>query len=103
GDRVTTFRRFDSSLLQALNMMNNAFIETRIHQANPGSRVQTLLSQGADTPTIIRELFLNTLSRAPSSNEVSLLTPMFQQQGNRVAAEGLQWMLLNKMDFLFNH
>jgi len=103
GDRVTTFRRFDSSLLQALNMMNNGFVTTRIHQANQGSRVQTLLTQGANAQTIMRELYLNTLSRQPSSDEINRFTPIFQQQGNRLAAEGLQWMLLNKIDFLFNY
>jgi uncharacterized protein DUF1549/uncharacterized protein DUF1553 len=103
GDRDTTFRRSDPSTLQALNMLNNAFVEGRIHQANQGSRVQTLLSQGASAQTIIRELFMNTLSRPPSDAEVSLFLPMFQQQGNRLAAEGLQWTLLNKMDFIFNY
>ena len=33
----------------------------------------------------------------------ALLTPMFQQLGTRVAAENLQWMLLNKLDFIFNY
>src|SRR5262249_23448740 len=103
GDRDTTFRRSDASLLQALNMMNNAFVETRIHQANPGSRVQMLLSQNSSPETIINELFLNTLSRAPSADEINLFTPMFQQQGNRAAAEGLQWILLNKIDLIFNY
>jgi len=103
GDRVTTFRRFDSSLLQALNMMNNTFVTTRIHQANQGSRVQALLAQSASASTIIRELFLNTLSRQPSPDEINLFTQVFQQQGNRLAAEGLQWILLNKIDFLFNY
>jgi hypothetical protein len=84
-------------------MMNNNFISTRIHNANTGSRVQSLISQNADVPTIINQLFLNTLSRPPSSNEVALLTPMFQQQGTRAAAENLQWVLLNKMDFIFNY
>jgi hypothetical protein len=103
GDRDTNPRRSDGSVLQGLNMMNNAFISTRIHNANTGSRVQLLISQNADVPTIINQLFLNTLSRPPSSNEVALLTPMFQQQGTRAAAENLQWVLLNKMDFIFNY
>ena len=103
GDRDTTFRRPDASLLQALNMMNNAFVETRIHQTNQGSTVQTLLSQNASPQTIINELFLNTLSRPASADEINLFTPMFQQQGNRLATEGLQWLLLNKMDFIFNY
>jgi hypothetical protein len=103
GDRDTNPRRSDGSVLQGLNMMNNTFISTRIHSANTGSRVQLLISQNADVPTIINQLFLNTLSRPPSSNEVALLTPMFQQQGTRAAAENLQWVLLNKMDFIFNY
>jgi hypothetical protein len=103
GDRDTTIRRSDASLLQALNMMNNAFVDTRIGPNNQGSRVATLIAQGANAQTIIRELFINTLSRPPSGDEISFFTPMFQQQGNRAAAEGLQWVLLNKMDFIFNY
>ena len=106
GDRDTTFRRSDGSLLQTLNMMNNAFVTTRIHQNNAGSRVQMLISQNASAPTIINELFLNTLSRPPSSDEVAYFTPMFQQPVQNVvanAAASLQWVLLNKMDFIFNY
>ena len=43
GDRDTTFRRSDGSMLQTLNMMNNTFVMSRIHQNNQGSRVQVLL------------------------------------------------------------
>jgi len=103
GDRDTSVRRSDGSTMQALNMLNNAFVEGRVHQNNAGSRVQTLLTQNASVQTIIRELFLNTLSRQPSDSEIALFTPIFQQQGTRLAAEGLQWTLLNKMDFLFNY
>ena len=46
---------------------------------------------------------MNTLSRPPSNGEVEYFTFIFKQQGNRVAAENLQWVLLNKMDFLFNY
>ena len=103
GNRDATFRRSDAALLQALNMMNNAFLTARIHQNNAGSRVQGLLAQNANAQTIIRELFANTLSRSPSADEINSFTPIFQQQGNRAAAENLQWLLLNKMDFLFNY
>ena len=103
GDRDTSFRRSDGSALQALTMMNNNFVMNRIRQANAGSRVQTLLVQNSSAQTIIEQLFLNTLSRPATSAEIAQFTPMFQQQGNRLAAEGLQWLLLNKMDFLFNY
>jgi hypothetical protein len=103
GDRNTTFRRSDSSVLQGLNMMNNAFINTRIHQANAGSRVQTLLAQSAIPEIIVRQLIMNTLSRPATADEVALYTGMFQLQGNTAGAQNLQWVLLNKMDFLFNY
>jgi Protein of unknown function (DUF1549)/Protein of unknown function (DUF1553) len=103
GDRNTTFRRSDSSVLQGLNMMNNAFINTRIHQANAGSRVQTLLAQSVIPEVIVRQLVMNTLSRPATADEVAVFTGMFQLQGNKAAAENLQWVLLNKMDFLFNY
>ena len=83
--------------------MNNAFLMTRIHQANAGSRVAAVLAQTTDVQTIIRQLYLSTLSRQPRADEIAALTPMFQQQGTRVAAESLQWMLLNKLDFIFNY
>jgi hypothetical protein len=103
GDRSTTFRRSDTSVLQTLNMMNNAFISTRIHQANAGSRVQTLLAQTSVPEVIIDQLFMNTLSRPASTSEKGLFLTMFKQQGTKAAAENLQWVLLNKMDFLFNY
>jgi len=103
GDRDTTFRRSDASILQALNMLNSAFVSSRIHQNNQGSHVATLLLQTADPGVIIYDLFATTLSRPPSDREMAMFLPIFQQQGNRVAAENLQWVLLNKMDFLFNY
>ena len=103
GDRDTSFRRSDGSAIQALNLMNNAFVMTRIHQANAGSRVASVLAATQDPPTIIRSLFNYTLSRQPTATEIQLYTPLFQQQGVRVAAESVQWILLNKLEFIFNY
>jgi hypothetical protein len=103
GDRDTNMRRSDGSVLQGLNMMNNTFVMNRIHQANAGSRVQSLLAQTSDPTTIIQQLFLNTLSRPATDDEVAYFRPTFQQQGTRLAAEGLQWILLNRLQFIFNY
>jgi hypothetical protein len=103
GDRDAMSRRSDASILQALDMLNSPVLLSRIHQNNPGSHVAILLSQTADAQTILSDLFMNTLSRAPTNQEIALFMPMFQQQGNRVAAENLQWLLVNKVDFLFNY
>jgi hypothetical protein len=103
GDRDTMPRRSDGSILQSLDMLNSPVLLGRIHQNNQGSRVATLLSQTSDPQSILRDLFLNTLSRPPTDQEIAFFTPMFQQSGNQAAAEDLQWVLLNKVDFLFNY
>jgi len=103
GDRDTQPRRGDASILQALDMLNSPVLLARIHQNNQGSEVATLLSQTSNPQTLLWALYLETLSRPPTNQEIALFTPMFQQQGNRVAAENLQWLLLNKVDFLFNY
>jgi len=103
GDRDLNPRRTDGSGLQALNMMNNNFIMSRIHQSNQGSRVASILAQTSDPSAIIRTLFQNTLSRNPTADETAQLMPVFQQQGTRTGAETVQWLLLNKLDFLFNY
>jgi hypothetical protein len=103
GDRDTMPRRSDGSILQSLDMLNSPVVLGRIHQNNQGSRVATLLSQTSDPQTILWDLFMNTLSRPPTDQEIALYTPMFQQLGNQTAAENVQWVLLNKVDFLFNY
>jgi hypothetical protein len=103
GDRDLNPRRTDGTILQGLTMMNNTFVTSRMHRANAGSRVQTLLAQTSDPETIIQTLFKSTLSRPATSQELSMFMTMFQQQGNITAAENLQWVLLNKLQFLFNY
>jgi hypothetical protein len=103
GDRDTNPRRSDGSILQSLDMLNSPVLLDRIHMKDQGSHVAILLSQTTEVPTIIGDLFLNTLSRPPTAQEIALFTPWFQQSGTQVAAEDLQWVLLNKVDFLFNY
>jgi hypothetical protein len=102
GDRDINPRRFDGSVLQGLTLMNNAFVMNRIHNANVGSRVRTLLQSTTDPATIISQLYLNTLARPATAEEVASHLPTFQQ-GNTVAAENLQWVLLNRVQFFFNY
>jgi hypothetical protein len=103
GDRDQNPRRIDGSLGQTMNLMNSPIVMNRIHQANAGSRVASILTQTSDPTTIIRLLYQNTLSRNPTASETALLLPTFQGQTVRVATESLQWVLLNKLDFIFNY
>ncbi|MFN0107878.1 MAG: DUF1549 domain-containing protein [Blastocatellia bacterium] len=104
GDRDVKPRSLEPSIQQALNLMNNTFVMGKIHQANAGSAVATLLANTALTDQqIVTQLFLNTLSRNPRQDELDALLPLYSSQGKRLAAEGTQWALLNKMDFIFNY
>ncbi len=104
GDRDVKPRSNEPSILQALNLMNNQFVMTRIHQNNAGSNVARLLVNAALTPEqIITQLYLATLSRNPTADELNTLTPLFSSQTRRDATEAVQWALLNKIDFVFNY
>jgi hypothetical protein len=104
GDRDVKPRSFEPSIQQSLTLMNDNFVMGKIHQANSGSAVATLLANSALTnQQIVTQLYLNTLSRNPRQDELDALLPLFTANGRTQAAEGIQWALLNKMDFIFNY
>ena len=103
GDRDQNLRNSSGSPLQALNMMNQNFVMTRIHADDNGSNVQRLLSVTSDPSRIIEELYLSTLSRYPSPREMAMASDAMRQAGTRAGAESLQWALLNKLEFLFSY
>jgi hypothetical protein len=114
GDRDQKLRTSEASILQALNMMNNGFIMTRISGATnitniPNtspvmSTVRKLVTDASlSNEQILEKLYLNTLSRYPSDDEKGRLMPFFTSMGKQGAAESIQWVLLNKVDFLYNY
>ena len=103
GDRDVKPRSNEPSILQGLNLMNHQFVMTRI-QGNGNSNVARLLANTALTPEqFITQLYLASLSRNPTADELSKLVPLFSAQTRRDAAETIQWALLNKIDFVFNY
>ncbi|HQR34910.1 MAG TPA: hypothetical protein PLK30_19390, partial [Blastocatellia bacterium] len=60
-------------------------------------------TSGLTNEQIITELYLNTLSRNPKQSEIAKVLPYFTSMGKQGAIESLQWVLLNKVDFLFNY
>lgn len=114
GDRDLKPRSSEPSILQALNMMNDEFVFNRTLQSAevfqvPGfpdtpSTVKRLLADTSlSNEQIITQLYLTTLSRMPSQTEKDKLLPYFTSLGKRTATENIQWVLLNKVDFLFNY
>jgi hypothetical protein len=66
--------------------------------------VRKLLSDTTLTnDQIITQLYLTTLSRYPTDAEKAKINPYFTSMGKQAAVENLQWVLLNKVDFIFNY
>jgi hypothetical protein len=103
GNRDQSVRNSSGSSLQALNMMNNAFVMNRIHNNNNGSTVQQLLRQTTDPLAIIEGLYLATLNRFPTEAEKPIASAVMSRLGNVRGAESLQWALLNKLEFIYSY
>jgi hypothetical protein len=93
-------RQSGGSVAQAMMLMNSAFVTRRV-KAEGGSLVAQLVSSSKTNAEIVEALYLATLSRLPTPEEQRLAVGWLES--DRRSAEDLQWTLLNKVDFIFNH
>jgi hypothetical protein len=104
GNRDDQPRKEDGSILQALNLMNNPFVEARIQYAGatPSQLISTNLTLG--NTALINTLYLAILSRYPTSDEMTKSATALTSASNRSqAVQDLVWSLYNKVDFVFNY
>jgi hypothetical protein len=110
GNRDDQPRKSEGSILQALGLMNDNFVQSRIHATGTAATASFLQSQltahaGNDT-ALINALFMNVLSRNPTPAELALATTELANGGATLHsknAEDLLWTLFNKLDFVFNY
>jgi len=92
------------SIVQTCLLLNSELVKKKVSAAIPGSTLQQLLSK--DPPpsneAMVEELFLSTLSRFPTRDEVQLGVKALERYRDK-GAEDLQWALLNKLDFMFSY
>ena len=102
GDRDETMRSNDSSIIQALALLNNTIVTSRIKRATANSTVAKILASTTDPATIADQLYLATLSRHPSADEKTAAVNYLKggTLGNR--SEDLQFALINQLEFMFN-
>ena len=93
-------RQDGGSVGQAMMLMNSAFVTRRV-RAEGGSLVQQLIASTKTSGEIVDELFLATLSRYPTLQEKTTAAKWLD--ADRTSASDLQWVLLNKVDFVFNY
>lgn len=105
GNRDDEDRGREVTSLQALNLMNDPFVMTRIKASGAGERA-SLLAQNLNRADdqLVTNLYLTVLSRHPTRDELNWATARLRSAPNRTqAAEDLLWSLYNKVDFLFNY
>lgn len=105
GDWWNNKRDPQPNILQLLYNMNGGQTVLRSFASNPSSptnRPGRLAQSKMSDEEVVREMFLATLTRYPTEQE--LATVLRMKQGTRLDwISDLQWALLNKLDFIFNY
>jgi hypothetical protein len=101
GNRDEEDRLHEVSIQQALNLMNNNVVMSRVVASNPNGLMARSLSLPNDQ--LVDHLFLTVLSRYPTEAEKTLAVSSLQTGTRSQKAENLLWALYNKVDFIFNY
>jgi spore germination protein GerM len=95
-DVITVKRDDTGSVSQALELLNGREINDAIAKS---PLTQELLDSKMGVSQIVTELYLATLSRLPSSEELKIVGQ--NAQPTREWIEDLEWALLNSREFIF--
>lgn len=105
GDWWNVRRDPSPTILQLLYSMNNGQTVLRTFASNassPTTRAARLAQSKASDDDVTRELFLATLARPCTGDELAVAQA--NRRGTRLDwISDLQWALLNKLDFIFNY
>jgi Protein of unknown function (DUF1549)/Protein of unknown function (DUF1553) len=90
-----------SSPVQAMMMMTSSVVTKRV-SGEGSTRVANLLKSGKSDEEIVEELFLASLSRRPTADEVQVAKHVIAEN-RKTGVENIEWALLNSTEFLVNH
>jgi hypothetical protein len=102
GNRDDEVRSGDGSISQALDLMNDILVMSRVKSNGPAT---SLLVQNLGLPDsqLVNTLFLAVLSRNPTGQEMATALSQLATGNRNQQAENLLWSLYNKVDFVFNY
>ncbi len=106
GNRDDQPRKSDGSILQALSLMNNPFVERAIQPTSDAAAPLIAQNLNQDNTSLIDTLYLTILSRYPTTAEMAVAqsaVPAVQGTTRNQAVQDLVWLLYNKVDFVFNY
>jgi hypothetical protein len=90
----------DENLAQALHTLNGDILSEKI--AGAGGRIAKLLEEEKAVGEMITEIYLVTVCRIPSSEEMqACLTIIEESPSPKEGYEDLMWALINSKDFLY--
>jgi hypothetical protein len=102
GNRDDALRTNDGSILQALAVMNDTIVTSRILRSTSGSAVARVLASTSDPGAIVDQIYLDTLSRRPNAAERQVAINSLLEGDLGDSAEDLQFALINSLEFLFD-
>jgi WD40 repeat protein len=93
----------DLSVVQSLHLMNSKALQAKL--SNESGRARMLADGDKSPEEIVTELYLATLSRPPTGEELQIATSAFNapEATRRTATEDVFWALLNSAEFVLNH
>ncbi len=101
NNREYAERKNEGEITQAIMLMNSPFVLTRL-QARPGSFAAELKARAKSPDELIGEMFERFLVRRPDARELAFARGVLASQPEK-GLEDLQWLLLNKLEFIFNY
>jgi Protein of unknown function (DUF1553)/Protein of unknown function (DUF1549) len=105
GNRDDQPRKQDGAIQQALGLMNDGSVMNKLVSSGSGS-AQSLLSLATattNTSAAINLLWINILSRYPTTAELTSATTFLSTGTRSQKMQELMWTLYNKVDFIFNY
>jgi hypothetical protein len=102
GNRDDEPRTNDSSIVQALALLNDRTVTDRVKATATTSTVHNLLASTKDPATIVDSLYLATLGRYATSAERNAAIAYLGSGDLTKKTEDLQYSLLNRLEYLFN-
>ncbi len=102
GNRDDQERRSEGAVQQALNLMNDNTVMSRVKSTAATGLLGRALA-GTTDEQLISTLFLNVLSRYPTDAEKSAALANLKSGDRTQKSIDLLWSLYNKVDFIFNY
>jgi hypothetical protein len=95
-------RSSETGLAQAMYLLNDTDVNRKIN--DPKGQLARLLKQKKDDRQLIEELYLSTLSRFPTDEEMKKALDYVASAKSREAGmQDMMWSLLNLREFVFVH